>query len=73
MKFVLPIIVLSVSLLTISFSTASLRNKMAKEPIKNPVNAINKDTFLSCRSISNAAIIPEKKALIEYDATRVLN
>jgi len=45
----------------------------AKEPIKNPVNAINKDAFLSCRSISNAAMIPEKKALIEYDATRVLN
>ena len=31
MKFVLPIIVFSVSLLTISFSTASLKNKMAKE------------------------------------------
>jgi len=31
MKFLLPIIVFSVSLLTISFSTASLKNKMAKE------------------------------------------
>ena len=31
MKFLLPIIVFSVSLLTISFSTARLKNKMAKE------------------------------------------
>ena len=31
MKFLLPIIVFSISLLTISFSTASLKNKMAKE------------------------------------------
>jgi hypothetical protein len=31
MKFLLPIIVFSVSLLTISFSTATLKNKMAKE------------------------------------------
>jgi len=31
MKFLLPIIVFSVSLLTISFSTASLKNKMSKE------------------------------------------
>jgi hypothetical protein len=31
MKILLPIIVFSVSLLTISFSTASLKNKMAKE------------------------------------------
>ena len=31
MKFLLPIIVFSVSLLTISFSTASLKNKIAKE------------------------------------------
>ena len=31
MKFLLPIIVFSVSLLTISFSTASIKNKMAKE------------------------------------------
>jgi hypothetical protein len=31
MKFLLPIIVFSVSLLTISFSTASLKNKMTKE------------------------------------------
>ena len=31
MKFLLPIIVFSVSLLTISFSTASLKNEMAKE------------------------------------------
>ena len=31
MKFLLPIIVFSVSLLTISFSTVSLKNKMAKE------------------------------------------
>jgi len=31
MKFLLPIIVFSVSLLTISFSTSSLKNKMAKE------------------------------------------
>ena len=31
MKFLLPIIVFSVSLLTISFSTASLKNKMAEE------------------------------------------
>ena len=31
MKFLLPIIVFSVSLLTISFSTAGLKNKMAKE------------------------------------------
>jgi len=31
MKFLLPIIVFSVSLLTISFSTASLKNKMAKK------------------------------------------
>lgn len=31
MKFLLPIIVFSVSLLTISFSAASLKNKMAKE------------------------------------------
>ena len=31
MKFLLPIIIFSVSLLTISFSTVSLKNKMAKE------------------------------------------
>jgi len=31
MKFLLPIIVFSVSLLTISFSTANVKNKMAKE------------------------------------------
>src|SRR6188474_968428 len=31
MKFLLPIIIFSVSLLTISFSTARLKNKMAKE------------------------------------------
>src|SRR6187401_164060 len=31
MKFLLPIIVFSVSLLTISFSTASIKNKLAKE------------------------------------------
>ena len=31
MKFLLPIVVFSVSLLTISFSTASLKNKMVKE------------------------------------------
>src|SRR6186997_1754376 len=31
MKILLPIIVFSVSLLTISFSTASLKNKIAKE------------------------------------------
>jgi len=31
MKFLLPIIVFSVSLLTISFSTSSLKNKMSKE------------------------------------------
>jgi hypothetical protein len=31
MKFLLPVIVFSVSLLTISFSTASLKNKMTKE------------------------------------------
>ena len=115
MKFLLPIIVFSVSLLTISFSTVSLKNKMAKEqdgfalielftsegcsscPAADEVleeiqkkysdknvlvigyhvdywNKLGwKDIFLSCRSISNAAIIPEKKALIEYDATRVLN
>jgi len=33
MKFLLPIIVFSVSLLTISFSTASIKNKMAKEQV----------------------------------------
>src|SRR6478609_5145412 len=31
MKFLLPIIVFSVSLLTISFSTANVKNKMGKE------------------------------------------